>query len=198
MKKFLVCAFAGVLLSSCEIELDNWFDLQSWITYHIKAGKHLSTLQLATFDGTELRFLAEFNNSAIYQTKDTVNQGDINKLMGFSDCNSQHHGNSARFGWSWDDYHQQLKIYAYAYKDGTIQKKYIKPVELNTIYEYRIRIERRKYQFILDGEMVELGRGCTNTRGMLRYYLFPYFGGDEKAPHDITIRIKELKNGASN
>jgi len=23
-----------------------------------------------------------------------------------------------------------------------------------------------------------------------RYYLWPYFGGDETAPHDITIKIK--------
>jgi len=24
-----------------------------------------------------------------------------------------------------------------------------------------------------------------------RYYLYPYFGGNEYAPHDITIKIKE-------
>jgi hypothetical protein len=27
-----------------------------------------------------------------------------------------------------------------------------------------------------------------------RYYLYPYFGGTEFAPHDITIKIKEWKN----
>jgi hypothetical protein len=27
-----------------------------------------------------------------------------------------------------------------------------------------------------------------------RYYLYPYFGGNEYAPHDITIKIKEWKN----
>ena len=24
------------------------------------------------------------------------------------------------------------------------------------------------------------------------YYLYPYFGGQQKAPHDITIKIKDL------
>lgn len=194
MKNFLILIITGILITSCEIELDNWLNLQSWITYSIKEGKHNSTLQLATFQGTELKFLAEFNDSAIYLSSDTVNQRDINKLYGFSDCSSQHQRNSARFGWSWDANTEELKIYAYCYEDGNIQKKYIKSVDLNTIYEYRIRIDGRKYYFTLDGEMVEMDRGCNNKRGMVRYYLYPYFGGDEKAPHDISIRIKEIKN----
>jgi hypothetical protein len=167
-------------------------NLKSWITYQIKEGKHNSILHLATFQGTELVFLAEFNNSAIYQTRDTLNQGDINKLFGFSDCTSQHQRNSARFGWSWDTKTEELKIYAYCYEDGNLQKEYIKSIDLNTIYEYKIRIDGRKYYFSLGGEMVVLERGCNN-RGMVRYYLYPYFGGDEKAPHDISIRINEIK-----
>jgi hypothetical protein len=169
------------------------FRNQSWITYDIKKGKHNSKFQVAAFEGNELKFLAEFNNSAIYKTKHAHNQGDINKLFGFSDCGSPHQRNSARFGWAWDDINEELNIFAYCYVDGSIQKAFIKSVALNTTYEYKIRIEGRKYQFFLDDEIVEINRGCSKMWGMVRYYLFPYFGGDEKAPHDISIRIRELK-----
>ncbi|RDC63253.1 hypothetical protein AHMF7616_01854 [Adhaeribacter pallidiroseus] len=37
---------------------------------------------------------------------------------------------------------------------------------------------------------MEMSRGCSGTSD--KYKLFPYFGGDETAPHNIKIEIKEL------
>jgi hypothetical protein len=40
---------------------------------------------------------------------------------------------------------------------------------------------------------VQLPRHCTGSN-YTRYKLFPYFGGDEVAPHRIKIKITELSN----
>lgn len=182
-----------ISITSCKKELDDMFNLHSWIKYTIKQGNHHSTRQVATFEGSELRFLAEFNGSAIYNLASATNQTDINKLYGFSDCNDGHHKNSARFGWNWDNKNYRLKIYAYCYNNGQFQHKFIKSIELNTQYEYKIKISDSQYIFTLDGETTYMPRGCSN-KGGIKYNLFPYFGGNEAAPHDITIKIKELNN----
>jgi hypothetical protein len=36
-----------------------------------------------------------------------------------------------------------------------------------------------------------MDRGCSGG-SLASYQLYPYFGGDETAPHDITILIDEL------
>jgi hypothetical protein len=42
----------------------------------------------------------------------------------------------------------------------------------------------------VNGKTLFLPRHCSGT--YRRYRLYPYFGGDEVAPHDITIKITEL------
>ncbi|UII26212.1 hypothetical protein LVD15_23395 [Fulvivirga maritima] len=62
-------------------------------------------------------------------------------------------------------------------------------MELNESNEFKILSDGEKYFFTVNGKTeVEMVRGgnCTET---VNYLLFPYFGGDETAPHDITIKI---------
>jgi hypothetical protein len=63
-------------------------------------------------------------------------------------------------------------------------------VELNKAYTYEIQLQDNKYMFLLNGNTVELPRHCSGKGE--GYQLYPYFGGDEVAPHDITIKIKQL------
>lgn len=153
----------------------------------ILAGEHHSTL---TYENTELeslKFKALFDSSAIYQNADPANQADINKLYGVSDCNSYHHTNSARFGWRW--YENKLEIWAYCYENGQRKSSFVDTVALNQFHQYKISFEEKKYVFQLNDKLVEMPRLCEEKA--IGYKLFPYFGGDEAAPKDISIWIEE-------
>ena len=45
-----------------------------------------------------------------------------------------------------------------------------------------------KYILRVNGVVVEVNRVCT--KDFKRYKLYPYFGGDERAPHNIKIKLK--------
>ena len=49
------------------------------------------------------------------------------------------------------------------------------------------------YLFIVDGISVIMDRSNKCNRGVY-YMLYPYFGGDEKAPHEIDITISKTSD----
>ena len=67
-------------------------------TFTIKKGHHRSTYALNYSKDTVFGWNIMFDSSAIYKTVDSVNQYDINKLIGWSDCGDNHMENSIRFG----------------------------------------------------------------------------------------------------
>ncbi|WP_044198371.1 hypothetical protein [Dyadobacter tibetensis] len=162
-----------------------------FITYKISKDKHeIDGDNITLFKADRLKFQAVFDSSAIYKSFIPENQYDINKLMGFSDCNSPHHGNSARFGWNWMD--NALHIHAYTYVDGQRVVKSLGTVTLNETNTYEIQIQGNEYVFLLNGAETRMQRFCSGSVG-LAYNLLPYFGGDETAPHDIKIKIRLLE-----
>ena len=171
-----------VLTLSCEQPIDDPYE-----TFVIPEGKHNATLTTQSLQSDQINFSAIFDESAIYESKTAENQHDINKLVGFSDCNAHHHQSSARFGWRW--LNDQIEILAYVYGDGERQTEYIGAVNPNDTASYHLKITEKAYVFRLnDFDEVAVSRAKNCDRG-LYYMLFPYFGGDEKAPHDISIKI---------
>ncbi|MEQ9006908.1 MAG: hypothetical protein RLP12_03425, partial [Ekhidna sp.] len=149
--------------------------------------KHANTWKMQSLQSKTLSFSAIFDHTAIYEAGTTENQHDIHKLMGFSDCNSTHHDNSARFGWRWLE--GKLEIHAYVYVGGERITEYIGDVELNQPSDYQLQITDDHYVFYLQGyDPVRIKREAPCNKG-LYYMLYPYFGGDEVAPHDILIQI---------
>lgn len=157
--------------------------------YTIKKGEQYSTNAIKFVSASSMRFEATFDQSAVYTTAAASNQADINKLYGLSDGNTHHHTNSARFGWRW--FNNRLEIHAYTYRNMARMSELVDIVELNKPYTYEIRLEDNKYIFVLNDKRVELPRAFTGKGE--GYMLYPYFGGDEVAPHDIQIKIKDLK-----
>lgn len=161
--------------------------VQSFIIYQ---GDHYSTPNPITFTSkSELRFDALFDSSCIYQTVDPSNQEDINKLYGFSDCNSQHLENSARVGWRWSD--DSLRIFGYVHNNGDMLFQEVTTVAIGAVIHCRIVCLADQYEFDVNDKTVYLPRHCSGRYS--RYRLYPYFGGDETAPHDIHIQLRELK-----
>jgi hypothetical protein len=136
---------------------------------------------------SEMKFVVKFDSSAIYQTMLAENQYDINKLYGFSDNNGDHHQYSARFGWRWNG--NYLRLFAYVYNEGTSKELAI--VAIGTEISCSIQVTSTSYLFTVNGITERLPRMAGTPKGK-GYQLYPYFGGDEKAPHDIHIWIRNL------
>lgn len=149
-----------------------------------------NAIQLVTVD--TMQFTARFDSSAIYQTADPVNQYDINKLYGFSDNNYDHHQYSARFGWRWSD--GALRLFAYVYNEGVMESSELTAVAIGADIRCAIVVLPGRYVFVVNGTAWTMPRKATTPAGS-GYRLYPYFGGDETAPHEITIRIKPGHSG---
>lgn len=184
-----ICLFF-LTLTSCSLWGPQPSFEDDFITYSIKRGSHeIERNTTPLFKGSSLKFQAVFDSTCMYKTIVPENQLDINKLMGFSDCGDHHQNNSARFGWSWHE--NALHIYAYNYVNGERQNQDLGIAEINKLYTYEIRISGNNYIFTFDGRETTMPRHCSGSVG-ISYKLLPYFGGDEPAPQDIKIKIRNL------
>jgi hypothetical protein len=84
---------------------------------------------------------------------------------------------------------EKLEILAYCYVSGERIVELVGDIDLNTESDYSIRLENDSYIFRLnDYPEVVIPRQKPCDQGYY-YMLWPYFGGDEVAPHTITIKI---------
>lgn len=182
----IISIFLILLFAQCEQKIEEPFEY-----YTIKKGRHASSGKVELLQSKTMQFTAVFDETAIYISGTAENQHDTNKLLGFSDCNDHHHRNSARFGWRWLD--EQLEILAYVYADGERIIEPIGTVALNEPIDYQLTMSDNFYHFYLEGfQPVSIERKNKCNMGVY-YLLAPYFGGDETAPHDITIKIRRKR-----
>ena len=162
-----------------------------FLKYTIPKGKQKpSPNPLVLFDAKSLKFIVHFDSSAIYVNDIKKDRRDINKLYGFSDNFSLHHRYSARFGWRW--LNDSLQLTAYCYNNGMRSFKEICNIQLNGFDTCSIKIYDNEYLFSVNEKFISMPRSA-HGKNAVGYKLFPYFGGNEVAPHDINIYIKEIK-----
>ncbi len=199
-KPAALCYFAILLLfCNCSRSTDIIFedrtltrlDLSNYFTlFTIREGQQFTDGNLyKPIETRQLKFSVKFDSSAIYQSLLPINQYDINKLYGFSDNNADHHQFSARFGWRWSD--NALRLFAYVYNNGIVISKELGSVTIGKEVNCSIKVGEAIYTFIIDEITEYLPRSSTTSLAK-GYLLYPYFGGDELAPHDINIWIKAL------
>lgn len=152
-----------------------------------KGEQYCRPLPYASSDLDSLNFTVIFDSSAIYTSQDPQNQADINKLYGFSDNNANHHLFSARFGWRW--YNHSLELLAYIYNDGKRSWRKLDHVTIGKPVTCSIKVSGSHYIFAVNGKKTILPRKSKTTKAA-GYLLYPYFGGNESAPHEIRIWIK--------
>jgi hypothetical protein len=161
-----------------------------FIKYTMKQGQHFANDNTyKPVDLTELNFAVKFDSTAIYKSIVAENQYDINKLYGFADNNREHQQFSARFGWRWSD--DALRLFAYVYNNGVVTSRELGTIAIGAELTCSIRVAGEAYIFSVDGKVLRMPRTST-TPTAKGYQLYPYFGGDEAAPHDVTIFIKNL------
>src|SRR5579875_284418 len=186
-----------LLLTSCNKMVDQMIDKQlasslsassHTVDYVINQGQHdCNQNAYKIIETSQLKFVVRFDSSAIYQTASLENQYDINKLYGFSDNNADHHQFSARFGWRWSD--GALRLFAYIYNNGVMSNKELGTVAIGIENNCSIQVTATTYVFTLNGQTTEMPRLSTTPKAK-GYLLYPYFGGNETAPHNVHIWIK--------
>lgn len=204
MKSSILSLVASlVLLCSCQKDADliaeRASDTSPGVTtstsgftrYTIAKGEHYtSNNAYKAIETNELTFLVRFDSTAIYQTVKAENQYDINKLYGFSDNNALHHSYSARFGWSWSQ--GALRLYGYVYNDDKVSSKELTTIPIGEEVHCTLKITTNTYGFYVNNRLAAtLDRKATTPKAS-GYLMYPYFGGDEVAPHNVYIWIKEL------
>lgn len=191
----LILAFG---LVCCQKELEPFTTAQQptepkpgeFMKFTIPAGQHNATYNpLTPVSYEELKFVVKFDSTAIYTNADTANQRDVNKLYGFADNNDHHNNFSARFGWRWKD--NELHLFAYRYNNAVRTIDDLGKVDIGKEHNCSIRVAGNQYIFTLNGVQTQWPRASTTPKSV-GYKLFPFFGGDEVAPHTIYIWIKEL------
>jgi hypothetical protein len=182
---FYICLFI-----SCKKPVQqNISSVPQFEKYVIYAGNHYADHNpYQHVQCEELKFTVKFDSSCIYETIDPANQEDINKLYGFSDNNMQHQQFSARFGWNWT--RGALRLYAYTYNNGVRESREVTSIPIGVEQTCSIKIQNDEYIFSVNHIIVEMDRESKTIKAA-GYKLYPYFGGDETAPHDIVVWIKE-------
>ena len=187
MKRPLYLLLALLFIFGCNeplvIDPDTGFEI-----YTIDEGAHSSIVRSELFEGTGALITVRFDESAQYSTQLASNQADINKLSGFSHCAQHHRSESARFGWRW--FNDELQILAYVYNEGELSFELMGAIPMNEDVQLTILDQGDQYHFSGDGlQTVSIPRTGSCEEGE-NYWLWPYFGGDETAPHSVKIQLK--------
>lgn len=194
-KPVLLAAFALLLFCRCSKSgvLENLSTSPSFQEFIIPQGQHTATENpFKPVETSEVKFVVKFDSSAIYQTVNPGNQDDINKLWGFADNGGHHQHYSARFGWRWS--HGTLRLFAYTYNNGIRETKELGAIGIGEEALCSIRIAGKQYIFTLNDKTETMHRQSSTEKGK-GYQLYPYFGGDEIAPHEVKVWVKELDAG---
>lgn len=157
--------------------------------YTIPKGEHSSMTFPKLYLGYKKRFDLEvvFDDSCIYELDDAIDQLDINKLFGVSF--GDHHKNSIRIGWNYNLSTKNIVIYYYVYEDGIRMYSEIDRVELNTKIKLAIELDTDNGDFTIHAPNCSCNRVYKYPDWLIGYYLNPYFGGNQVAPHEVVVKM---------
>lgn len=134
---------------------------------------------------------AVFDQTCIYEIAGP-DQYDINKLFGLYFGGQDH---SARFGWNSNG--GRIDIYAYMHKNGKIESKKLLDCAPNEPVELSLKVTPTDYEFTAtkrDGERARMKSQRTKSwYSFLVYRGYPYFGGNQTAPHDMRMEVTYME-----
>jgi hypothetical protein len=179
-----------LVLIGCSKEDENGYRV-----YTIDRGNHYSDGPIDKLFGNDNKadsweWEVIFESSCIYSESDLLNPSnylDVNKLIGFSDCDRHHSQYSCRVGWRASG--DSIELLIYKRDDNDIEFKSLKKVYPDQIVNVTLDFKDTIYTSCIDGICDTLVRPCPDWSGR-KYSLFPFFGGQETAPHKMKIRIK--------
>jgi len=137
---------------------------------------------------SRLDFIFKFKTDPSYTLTNKLDQKDTNKIFGISD--SWHHRqHSVRIGWRHNLDTNQTTYCAYYYRDGKHYVEELGPLKINENIYVCIEIKKDHYKVTTLDKTLEIPR--TSKWFGLRYFLYPYFGGQQVAPKHFKIKINK-------
>jgi hypothetical protein len=165
-------------------------------TYTIKKGSHYAKgtfwdkFTAIGFNRKILNATFCFSQSCWWAPPRNNDDLDLNKLCGIG-YGLNHHKNSVRLAWV-PDFNQpgKIKIFGYTYDESSAGHKsqFIKTVQAGSVCNGRIVNNGANYQMSVDGTMITMENKSGDPG--LCFGLFPYFGGNNTAPHDMDIELE--------
>lgn len=157
----------------------------------IKKGTHAPFRLPELVNDARLAAVVNFKRNCVYDIG-ISDQADINKLFGIGYFPS-HHNNSVRFGWRYVKEMDAIEILAYWYAKKKRQHASLCFVKLESCYLYILNIVNNGHILSVYDGSVQIGHYViSDVKGGMGYLLRPYFGGNQKAPHDMDIEIDWL------
>lgn len=159
--------------------------------YKIKKGRHYPIgFHFRKYNGGDLVIFGKFDITCWHYPEDIPASGK-NKLTGITFGFKGIHENSIRIAWQPDSLTNQINLYAYYYNNGLRTIDFIASTKVNQ--EFMIRVIFYKDSFKIKHNDFEKKYLFDFPKTPIKYFNFPYFGGDSKAPWDMKIFMKIQK-----
>jgi len=157
-----------------------------------KTGENPTQESEETLPNTGATVGAGFKTYTILAGAHYATENPIEKVTGDSIAftvrfDSTCHQNSARVGWRWKK--EKIELFAYCYAEGTRSFVKLGEVAIGDTARLQIKLSPVGYEFQYKGVSTIMSRGLTSS-SINGYLLYPYFGGDEPAPHTMKLWIK--------
>jgi hypothetical protein len=167
--------------------------------YLIKKGNHYASVSIFRKIGgigwkiTSLKMRFVFREECWWAPPRNNDDNDLNKLAGIG-FGTNHHSNSVRLAWIPDFTSRGvIKIYGYTY-DGKKEapqfvSQYITSVHTGETCEAAIE-SHGNYDITVNKVTIHMDNIRQDPN--LCFHLYPYFGGNNAAPHDMIIDLEYL------
>lgn len=160
--------------------------------FKIKKGKHYHSNLLQRFNLLNLKkkmsYEVVFDSNCIYPFEN-IDSKDLNKLFGMGYYDN--HYTSGRIVWcpNFNEQNPRINLYAYVYEMGKrLPHKHIATIKTGERAYLSVEKKDGFYRFIANGYIADIK--CERPKGFIRQ--FPYFGGDNKAPQDMTLTMRKV------
>jgi hypothetical protein len=168
------------------------------LEFVIKKGKHRAFPPPIGLwcNKTTLRRVISFDDNCKYDLGND-DQFDTNKLFGIGYLEGFHKEDSARFGWRYDTESGKIILTAFCHVNGVMVYEDLCSVFFFRKYLTMLLIDGCFYRFlVVDAESPFTKYGDVTIRfthdKMWSYPLGPYFGGNQTAPHDMSLHISKV------
>ncbi|MBS2025237.1 MAG: hypothetical protein JST92_22785 [Deltaproteobacteria bacterium] len=167
--------------------------------FRLKKGKHDASGEgfrahlpkIGKHHDRRVSFQVQFDANTAYTTSNPGDQSDCNKVMGISIVRI--HEDSIRLGWAFDPKTNKMQLSFYGYYNGNRMIQPMLQVPLGQWVPVEIKLNDQGMSVRAGAQYVEkkvdLGWKGLTTSTILRT---AYFGGEETAPHDMDVRVKDI------